>query len=142
MTFTGIFQDGRLIVAINKHDVRLSQESLRHSRNLRSQSRHPQVSVANSIRTLQQSALDFIAKTVECHPPPHVEIVPVSAQWGEMALWLHAKPDNEYEKKQARRIIEDYPDSQPQGQGGAGMGPQEMSGTLERMSRLLTLEDK
>ncbi|CAI8049463.1 hypothetical protein GBAR_LOCUS27232 [Geodia barretti] len=88
----GIFQDGRLIVAINKHDVRLSQESLRHSRNLRSLSRHPQVSVANSIRTLQQSALDFIAKTVECHPPPHVEIVPVSAQWGEMALWLHANP--------------------------------------------------
>ena len=142
MTFTEIFQDGRLIVAINKHDVRLSQESLRHSRNLRSQSRHPQVSVANSIRTLQQSALDFIAKTVECHPPPHVEIVPVSAQWGEMALWLRANPDNQYEKKQARRIIEDYPDSQPQGQGGADMGPQEMSGTLERMSRLLTLEDK
>jgi predicted GTPase len=138
----GIFQDGRLIVAINKYDVRLSQESLRHSRNLRSQSRPPQVSVANSIRTLQQSALDFIAKTVECHPPPRVEIVAVSAQWGDTALWLRANPDNQFEKKQARRTIEDYPDSQPQGQGGADMGPQEMSVALERMSRLLALEDK
>ena len=66
----------------------------------------------------------------------------MSAHWGESAQWLRADPDSEYDKKQARRIIEDYPDSLPQGQGGGDMTPQEMAVTLERMSELPTLEEK
>ena len=112
---------------------------IRAQRSLRSQSQS--LSPTESLQSLQHKTLSFIAKVVDLQPPPsNVKIVSVSADWAETAMWLRAYPDDPEDQKKARRILQDYPDDGPQGQGH--MSPLELAGRVEKMSHFPELEER
>ena len=143
--YTDLFKDGRFVVAITKYDFPFSQENQRQearkgSRNARrSQLKE---SPTDSVQSLQQKTLQFIADTVQSQPPSNDAIVPVSAFWAETARWLRKDPPDQEDLAEARRIFDLYPDPQPQGQGEAAMSPVDMASNLERISGILSLEKR
>ena len=142
-----LFKDGRFVVAITKYDNRFSQETRRQEsrRGNRSGRQNPEpVDVANSLKTLQKQTQDFIAQSVdsEAQPPSEDAIIPVSAYWANTARWLRPDPTNEEEKAQAQKILDIYPDAQPQGQGEAVMSGLDMAASVERISGILSLEKR
>jgi predicted GTPase len=131
-----LFKDGRLIVAISKYDVRFTQRYTGRQRT------RVQVAVTDSIKNVKVKALSFIADSVKVQPPPDIAIVPVSAHWADTALLLREDPNDEEHQREAQRIINSYPDPQPQGQGEAAMSSLNLAANLERISGLPSLEER
>ena len=144
MTYsTDLFKDGRFVVAITKYDSPFSQENQRQEarRSARSARRiQLKESSSDSVQSLQQKTLQFIADTVQSQPPSNDAIVPVSAFWADTARWLKKDPPDQADIAEARRVLDLYPDPQPRGQGEAAMSPVDMASSLERISGILSLE--
>ena len=131
---TGLFDDGRFVIAISKYDQFFTMNTNRLK--YRQERENPVTT-----EFLQQTTQSFIHSSVGVKPPSDI-VVPVSAQWAESAYDLRDDPDDEKQRQIVKEILSLHPEQQPQGQGEAKMSSLNMATGLERISGVSQLEDR
>ena len=135
LSLPDLFNDGRIVVAISKYDLCFSKQSIQKIRIARQRQR------VITVDSLQKTAQSFISSNVHVEPPLDVA-VPVSAHWASTARFLRQNPHDEETLRDARLILELYPDHHPQGQGGSTMSPQDLASNIESTSGILIVEER